>query len=104
MYSIPLTVGPQKADIGLALSAAITAQNPVGSETGRGLVQLFNSDDNAAFYLAFGDTEPGADVAGIPVPIGGRFPDDLQITPNGGVWAWSNKTGTRLQAVIAGWS
>lgn len=102
MHSLALTVGPDRADIGLVLSAALITENPTGSADGRGLIRLYNVDDNSAVYLAFGDTDPGA--AGVPLPIGGEFSEDIQITPAGGVWAWANKTGTKLQAVVVGWS
>ena len=106
MHLFPLIVGPDRADIGVALSAAIATENPTGpvDGRGRGLVRLFNVDDNAVAYLHFGDTEPDADVAGIPLPIGGLFPEDIQITPDGGVWAWSGSEGTRLHALVVGWS
>ena len=105
MHSLALTVGPDRADIGAALSTAIATENAVGrvSDRGRGTVRLYNVDDTAAAYLHFGDTEPGADVAGILLPIGQRFPEDIQITPAGGVWAWARE-GTKLQAVVVGWS
>ena len=104
MHSFSIQVGPNKADIGVALSAAIAAENPVGSTAGRGVVRLFNTDDNASVYLSFGNTEPGSDVAGILLPIGQRFPEDIQITSDGGVWAWSGSEGTRLNALVVGWS
>ena len=106
MHSLALTVGPGRADIGAALSTAIGTENAVGrvSDRGRGTVRLFNVDDNSTVYLAFGDTEPGAAESGVPLPIGGEFSEDIHITPAGGVWAWANKTGTKLQAVVVGWS
>ena len=104
MHSLALTVGPDRADIGLVLSAALITENPTGSADGRGLIRLFNVDDNSTVYLAFGDTEPGAAESGVPLPIGGEFSEDIHITPAGGVWAWANKTGTKLQAVVVGWS
>ncbi len=30
--------------------------------------------------------------------------DDNQVTPGGGCWAWSNMNGTKMQAVVTGWS
>ena len=106
MFSISLTVGPDRADIGLALSAAIATENPTGpvADRGRATVRLFNDDDNAAAYLHFGDTEPDASVSGIPIPIGGHFPEDIQVTPAGNVWAWAGKAETRLTALVLGWS
>ena len=104
MFSISLTVGPDRADIGLALSAALIAANPVGSAAGRGTIRLWNVDDNATAYLNFGDAEPDASVSGIPLPIGERFQEDIQVTPDGGVWAWSGSEGTRLKALVMGWS
>ena len=106
MHSFSLTVGPDRADIGAALSAAIATENPTGpaDSRGRGHVRLFNVDDNATAYLHFGDTEPDADVSGILLPIGERFPEDIQIKPAGGVWVWSGSEGTRLSALVVGWS
>ena len=104
MHSFSLTIGPTRVDIGLALSAALIAENPVGSAAGRGSVKIFNVDDNATAYLHFGDTEPDASVSGIPIPIGQRFPEDIQITPAGGVWAWSGSAGTRLAVLVLEWS
>ena len=107
MHSFSLTVGPDRADIGLALSAAIATENPVGpvDSRGRGTVRLFNIDDNSTAYLHLDDdTEPDASVSGIPIPIGGEFSGDIQITPSGGVWCWANKSGTKLQALVVGWS
>ena len=105
MHSIALTVGPQKDRYRAgSLGCADRRKSHVGSADGRGVIQLHNVDGNASFYLAFGDTEPGPGAAGIPVPVGKRFPEDIQITPDGGVWAWANKAGTKLQAVVVGWS
>ena len=102
MHSIFFTVGKVRTDIGVVLSDAIVAANP--SSSGRGAVRLYNVDDNAQCYLAFADAEPAADVAGIPIPFGAVFQDDIQVTPGGGCWAWSNMNGTKMQAVVTGWS
>ena len=105
MHSLALTVGPDRADIGLVLSAALITENPAGSADGRGLIRLFNVDDNSTVYLAFGDTEPGAAESGVPLPIGGEFSEDIHNHAGRRcVGLGPNKTGTKLQAVVVGWS
>ena len=54
MAHLAVTVGKAPVDIGIALSAAIAAENPVGpmSTRGRGAVSLFNSAGNASLYVS----------------------------------------------------
>ena len=73
------------------------------SDRGRGTVRLFNVDDNSTVYLAFGDTEPGAAESGFHYPSAANFQKTF-TSRRPAVWAWANKTGTKLQAVVVGWS
>ena len=108
MTTLPVTVNKVPADIGVALSAAIEAENPVGpmSMRGRGRVRLFNSSGNARLYVGVQDTAPDASVPGVLVRPGAWWlPDeDLEITPAGGVWAWSNRDGAKITALVTAWS
>ena len=105
MTTLPITLGPAPTDIGVVLSVALEAENPVGPAggRGRGSVRLCNSSGNARIYLAIQKLEPGVDVPGIPVRVGEWYPEPLQITPAGGVWAWAGRDGTQITVIVVGW-
>ena len=106
MDTLPLTVDTVPADIGVALSAALAAANPVGPMSGRGraLVRLCNTSGNARLYLAVQADAPDGTVPGIPVRVGDWYPLDLQITPAGGIWAWASRDGAKIMAQVVRWS
>ena len=106
MATLPVTVNRAPADIGATLSAAMAAENPVGpvATRGRGTVSLCNTSGNARLYVALQDTAPDTSVPGIPVRVGEWFPEDLQITPAGGVWAWASRDDATMTALVTGWS
>lgn len=106
MDTLHVTVNRTKADIGATLSGLIAAEKTVGptADRGRGRVRLCNADDNAKLFLAFQSMAPGSDVAGIPVAVGDWFPEEVDIVPGGGVWAWSNRDATKVVALVTKWS
>ena len=106
MATLGVIVNRAPADIGVALSAAIAAENPVGPmlTRGRGCVRLCNTSGNARLYVALQDTAPDASVPGIPVFVGAWFPGNLQITPDGGVWAWASRDDATMTALVTAWS
>ena len=104
MATLPLNVNAVPADIGATLSAAIAAENPVGSSAGRGVVRLCNTDDSATIYLAVQVGVPDGTVPGVPVRVGEWFPEDLEITPDGGLWAWTARAEAKVTALVTRWS
>ena len=105
MTTLPITLGPAPTDIGVVLSAAIAVENPTNPTAllGRGLVRLCNSSGRDRIYLVIQELEPGADVPGIPVRVGEWYPEPLQITPDGGIWAWAGSDSTQITALVVGW-
>ena len=104
MTTLPLTINAAPADIRAALSAALIAENPVGSAAGRGSFKLFNSDESSTIYLLEQVDQPDGSISGIPILFGRSFPEDLDILPNGGLWCWSGADGTKALALILRWS
>lgn len=102
--TFPLTVGTTPTDIGLALSTLLSAEQPMGFRTGRGAARLCNSSVNARLYVLIQDTAPDGSVPGLPVRPGEWFPEDIQITPAGGVWAWAGRDHAVMTALVVQWS
>ena len=112
MAHLAVTVGKAPADIGIPLSAAIAAENPVGpvARRGRGAVSLFNSAGNASLYVHVGATAPDGSVPPVRVRPGEwyRADDALQVWPaaDGGerIWAWASRDDASITAVVTQWS
>ena len=108
MTTLPVTVDRAPVDIGVALSAAISAANPVGpmATRGRGYVRLFNATVDAQLYVTLGDSAPDGSVPPVRVRPGEWYPEDLQIVPAGGdrIWAWATRDDASITAVVTGWS
>ena len=101
--TFPVTVGTTPTDIGLVLSAILT-QEAAPVNVGRGAVRLCNTAGNTRLYVLIQDTAPDGSAPGLPVRPGDWFPEDIQITPAGGVWAWAGRDGATMSALIVAWS
>lgn len=110
MATLPVSVGTAPVDIGVALSAAMAAANPVGpmASRGRGRVRLFNSAGNASLYVLIRATTPDGGVPPIRVRPGEWFPNDLEVRPatDGGdrVWCWATRDDATCTALVTRWS
>ena len=112
MAHLAVTVGKAPVDIGIALSVAIAAENPVGpmSTRGRGAVSLFNSSGNASLYVSLGETAPDGSVPPVRVRPGEWYlaDDALQVRPaaDGGerIWAWASRDDATMTAIVTQWS
>ena len=112
MAHLAVTVGKAPVDIGVALSAAIAAENPVGpmSTRGRGAVSLFNSSGNASLYVHIGESAPDESIPPVRVRPGEWYvaDDALQVRPaaDGGdrIWAWATRDDASITAVVTQWS
>lgn len=100
--TFPVTVGATPTDIGLALSGLLLAEEPSGA--GRGMVRMCNASGNTRLYILIQDTAPDGNLPGLPVRPGDWFPEDIQITPAGGVWAWAGRDGATMTALVVSWS
>ena len=100
--TFPLAVGTTPTDIGLSLSTILDREAPVGA--GRGMVRLCNTAGNTRLYVLIQDDAPDGSTPGLPVRTGDWFPEDIQIKPTGGVWAWAGRDGAQIVALVVGWS
>ena len=99
--TIPLVVGTTPTDIGATLSAHLLAQAP--ATAGWGAVRLCNTAGNARLYILLQDTAPDGSAPGLPVRPGEWFPEDVQVMPSGGVWAWAGRDGAAITALVTSW-
>ena len=105
MDTTTITLGTAPTDIGASLSAGIFTDTtrPAGSVQGRGSIRLYNAAVDASIYVAVQDTTPDGDTAAVRVRPQTWFPIELQVTPDGGVWAWASRADTKASAWVTSW-
>ena len=96
MATFQITANLQRVEIGHMVAARLATDEPGGS------ARFYNTSTAGRLFLYEADSEPGPEVAGIPVLPGSYWPEYWipDPGPTQGLWCWSNTADLSVTVVL----